>query len=72
MSCFDWHKDPIGRDTPVDAEYKNTQNVRRFLSSECSTDFKFTRPFMAWIKDGRSKTMGEVADEWMRQIGRFS
>ncbi|MBQ66734.1 MAG: hypothetical protein CMH07_07440, partial [Marinovum sp.] len=48
------------------------QNVRQFLSSECGPDFKFTRPFTAWIKDRRSKTMGDVADEWMRQIGRFS
>ena len=72
MTDFNWHRDPICRDTPVDTNYKNTQNVRRFLSSECGPDFKFTRPFMAWIKDGRSKTMGDVADEWMRQIGRFS
>lgn len=55
MTDFDWHKNLIGRDTPVDTKYKNTQNVRQFLNSECGPDFKFTRPFMAWIKDGRSK-----------------
>jgi len=68
MTCFDWHKDPISRDTPVDAVYKITQNVRQFLSSGCGTDFKFTRPFMAWIEDRRSKTLGDVVDEWMRRF----
>lgn len=67
MSDFDWHADAIGRDTPVTAGYRNTQNVRRFLKAECGEDFRFDRPFMAWIKDGRRKTMGEVADEWLRR-----
>ncbi|MEM7188952.1 MAG: DUF6434 domain-containing protein [Pseudomonadota bacterium] len=69
--AFDWHADPITRETPVTATYRNTQNVRRFLTAECGADFKFDRPFMAWIKDGTPKTMGDVADEWLRrQVGR--
>ena len=67
MTAFDWHADPITRDTPVNAGYRNTQNVRRFLRGECGEDFKFDRPFMAWIKDGAPKTMGDVADEWLRR-----
>lgn len=67
--AFDWHSDAIGADTPVLANYKNTQNVRRFLTAQCGPDFKFDRPFMAWIKDGRAKTMGDVAAEWKRRHG---
>ena len=67
MTAFDWHSDPITRDTPVTASYRNTQNVRRFLKSQCGAHFTFNRPFMQWIKDGNRKTMGEVADEWLRR-----
>ena len=66
---FDWHSDPIERETPVDGNYRNTQNVRRFLSRACGPRFKFDRAFMAWIKNGDPKTMGEVADEWRRRYG---
>jgi len=64
---FDWHSGRITRDTPVTATYRNTQNVRRFLRSQCGSGFRFDRPFMAWIKDGAAKTMGDVADEWRRR-----
>ncbi|MDY0872941.1 DUF6434 domain-containing protein [Dongia rigui] len=64
---FDWHSAKITRATPVTPSYRNTQNVRRFLVAQCGADFKFDRPFMAWIKDGRPKTMGDVADEWKRR-----
>ncbi len=67
MAVFDWHCDPILRTTPITAGYRNTQNVRRFLKQECGDGFKFDRPFMAWIKDGTPKTMGDVADEWLRR-----
>lgn len=67
MSKFDWHSEPIFRSTPVTESYKNTQNVRRFLMQECGEKFKFNRAFMAWIINGEPKTMGEVADEWLRQ-----
>lgn len=64
---MDWHSHPVKRDTPVDKDYRNTQNVRRFLRAHCGEDFVFDRSFMAWIKDGRPKTMGDVADEWLRR-----
>ena len=67
MARFDWHSDTVTRDTPVDGSYRNTQNVRRFLLVQCGAAFRFDRPFMAWIRDGRPKTMGEVADEWQRR-----
>ena len=64
---FDWHSNPITADTPVTKSYKNTQNVRRFLTAQCGPDFKFDRRVHAWIKDGTPKTMGDVAREWMRR-----
>ncbi|MBM7061885.1 hypothetical protein JQX08_14335 [Pseudomonas sp. UL073] len=65
--AFDWHCDPITRGTPVLPSYKNTQNVRRFLTAECGADFRFDRDFMAWIRNDVAKTMGDVADEWIRR-----
>lgn len=66
---FDWHSDFIDRSTLVSDSYRNTQNVRRFLREQCGEAFRFDRGFMAWIKDGTPKTMGEVADEWLRRQG---
>ena len=67
MKSFDWHADAITTDTPVNDDYKNTQNVRRFMRVQCGEDFKFDRGFMQWIKNGNSKTMGDVAGEWKRR-----
>jgi len=62
--AFNWHSDPISRDTPVTSRYKSTQNVRRFMRQECGEAFKFDRSFMAWIREGSDKTMGDLVDEW--------
>lgn len=67
MISFNWHGGDIARSTAVDATYKNTQNVRRFLSRECGPEFKFDRELMSWIANGEPKTMGDVADEWLRR-----
>lgn len=64
---FDWHRDPISRDTPVDSGYRNTQNVRRFMLEHCDEGFRFDREFMAWILSGAPKVMGDVVDEWLRR-----
>lgn len=67
MAHFDWHRDEVVRETPVTANYKTTQNVRRFLKSQCGPGFRIDRSFMQWVKDGTEKTMGDVADEWMKR-----
>ena len=64
---FDWHGGVISRTTLVDSAYKNTQNVRRFLSHQCGPEFKFDRDLMAWIRKGVEKSMGDVVDEWTRR-----
>jgi hypothetical protein len=66
-AVFDWHSDRIMRTTPVDKAYRSTQNVRRFFKAVCGDDFKFDRGFMAWLRDGAAKTMGDAADEWQRR-----
>lgn len=67
MMGFDWHSDAISRETPITKTYQNTRNVRRFLKAECGDAFKIDRPFMAWLKDGGVRTMGDAADEWLRR-----
>jgi hypothetical protein len=64
---FDWHSDRIEPDTQVTIDYRNTQNVRRFMIQRCGDQFRFDRTFMAWIKDGAQKTMGDVVAEWKRR-----
>jgi hypothetical protein len=68
MNLFDWHSDRITRKTRITASYRNTQNVRRFFKSQCGAHFKFDRPFMAWLKDGAPKTMGDAVKEWQRRM----
>jgi hypothetical protein len=65
--ALDWHSAPLTRATALDKHYRNTQNVRRFLISQCGEAFKFDRAFMAWIKEQSSLTLGDVADEWLRR-----
>ena len=66
---FDWHSAPLSRSTVIDKHYKNTQNVRRFLTQECGENFKFDRDLMAWIRSGAAKNLGDVVDEWVRRWG---
>ncbi|MGK3125906.1 DUF6434 domain-containing protein [Candidatus Pantoea formicae] len=63
----DWHSSSLTRTTVVDNNYKNTQNVRRFMIDECGPDFKFDRAFMAWIRNDVAKNLGDVVDEWKRR-----
>jgi len=70
MAGFDWHANPIDRQTPVTPTYRMTQNVRRFLRSQCGEDFHFDVSFIAWVKSGAPVTMGDIADEWLRRKGR--
>ncbi|PHR23094.1 MAG: hypothetical protein COA37_10050 [Hoeflea sp.] len=63
----DWHSDPAADSTIIDANYRNTQNVRRFFKSAIGDHFKFDRPFMAWMKAHAGSTMAEAVAEWRRR-----
>ena len=64
---IDWHRAELTRSTPVDANYKNSQNVRRFMLSECGEGFRFDRDFIAWIRNDQPKNLGDVVEEWKRR-----
>jgi hypothetical protein len=55
--------DPISCASVVTTSYRSTQHARRFLACECGSAFRLVRPFMAWLKDGTEKTMGDAADD---------
>jgi Domain of unknown function (DUF6434)/SAP domain-containing new25 len=65
-SGFDWHGAPITGETLIIANYRNTQNVRRFFIAEIGRHFSFNIAFMAWMKSNAGKTMGDAAEEWKR------
>ena len=64
---FDWHGGVISLSTEIDSHYKNTQNVRRFLTVQCGPEFKLDREMMAWIRSGKAKNMADVVTEWKRR-----
>jgi hypothetical protein len=68
MTKFDWHSAELSRETALNKDYKTTQNVRRFLRTQCGDDFKLDRPFIKWIKDGNPKTLGDIADAWNNRV----
>ncbi|CAL4867671.1 hypothetical protein MMA231_01937 [Asticcacaulis sp. MM231] len=70
MSAFDWHSEALTRETPLNASYKMTQNVRRFMIGECGDEFAFDRAFMAWMKSGVPQTLGDLVDEWRKRHNR--
>jgi hypothetical protein len=65
--AFDWHSDPLTRKTSITTTYRNTQNVRRFFKARCGEHFRFDRQFMAWLKNGKPKTMDDAVKEWLRR-----
>ena len=66
---FDWHSSPLFSHTIITADYRNTQNVRRFFKSQIGDGFTFDRPFMSWMLDNAGKTLGDAVDEWRRRKG---
>ena len=61
----DWHCEVIEPDTVIDDTYANTQNVRRFFKAEIGDHFRFDRPFMAWMKANKGRTMRDAINQWL-------
>ena len=59
-SSFNWHSEPLSRQTQITDSYKNSQNVRRFFQAEVGPHFKFNRAFMAWMKENVGKTLEDA------------
>ena len=70
METFNWHSSRITRRTLIYKVLRNTQNVRRFFKAECGDEFRFDRPFMAWLINGTAKTMGDAVDEWLERAAK--
>lgn len=60
--AFDWHSDPLTRNTPLDAKFRITQNVRRFLRAELGEPVVIGVAFHAWLKTAKPQNLGDVAD----------
>ena len=63
-SRFDWHREPLNRQTEITDSYKNTQNVRRFFKAAVGDDFKFNIAFMEWMRSNAGKTLGDACDAY--------
>ena len=63
---FDWHGAALSSETQICANYRNTQNVRRFFIETIGRHFSFNIAFMAWMKANTGKSLGEAAEEWKR------
>ncbi|WP_342071402.1 DUF6434 domain-containing protein [Yoonia algicola] len=66
MADFDWHSDPLTGDTRITANYRTTQNMRRFMRAHIP-DFTFSRDFMAWIRANEGITLDAVVTEAKRR-----
>jgi Domain of unknown function (DUF6434) len=66
---FDWHYSGLASHTIITADYRSTQNVRRFFKAAIGEHFKFDRPFIAWMQDNTGKTLGDAVDEWRKRKG---
>jgi hypothetical protein len=65
-SDFDWHAAPLTGDTIVTANYRTTQNMRRFMRAKIP-GFTFSRDFMAWIRANEGITLDDVVAEAKRR-----
>jgi hypothetical protein len=65
-SGFDWHGGKIDASTVITADYRNTQNVRRYFVGALGKQFSFNIAFMAWMKANTGKTLADAAEEWVR------
>ncbi|MGL4908982.1 MAG: DUF6434 domain-containing protein [Bacteroidales bacterium] len=65
-SNFDWNVERLTLETIITDNYKNTENVRAFLTTEIGRHFKFNVLFMNWMKQNNGKTLKDAVIEWKR------
>lgn len=65
-SNFDWNSERLHLETKITDNYKNTENVRAFFTSEIGEHFKFNVLFMNWMKQNIGKTLKDAITEWNR------
>ncbi|MEO1312261.1 MAG: DUF6434 domain-containing protein [Pseudomonadota bacterium] len=65
-SSFDWATETLTPQTILTDSYKNNQNVRAFFQAHADPKFKFSTPFMAWIKANTGRTLADAIAEYHR------
>lgn len=65
-SKFDWNNAHLTPDTIITDNYKNSENVRAFLTQQIGNHFWFNTEFMSWAKQNVGKTLKDAIDEWQR------
>lgn len=65
-SNFDWKSGELKLSTILTDNYKNTENIRAFMSLHIGKHFKFNTEFMNWAKNNVGKTLSDAIQEWNR------
>lgn len=63
-STFDWANEPLTPETIISDNYKNTQNMRQFMTEQIGKQFGFNIAFMAWMKANVGKTLADAIEQW--------
>ena len=66
ISKFDWKNSELHLNTKLTDNYKNTENVRAFMTLHIGPHFKFNTEFMNWTKANAGKCLADAIDEWKR------
>jgi len=65
-SSFDWKDAALNLNTKLTDNYKNTENVRAFMTMHIGPHFKFNTEFMNWSKVNAGKSLADAIQEWNR------
>jgi hypothetical protein len=65
-SNFDWKNTQLTLDTIITDNYKNSENVRTFMTKEIGKHFRFNVIFLKWMQQNIGKTMQDAIVEWKR------
>ncbi|GHT80084.1 hypothetical protein FACS189467_1260 [Bacteroidia bacterium] len=65
-SHFDWNTATLSLDTVITDNYKNSENVRAFMTKIIGTHFHFNVAFQQWTKLHIGATLGDAVAEWQR------
>lgn len=68
-SSFDWNRSELTTETVITDSYRNTRTVRAFFVEQLGPSFRFSVPFMAWMKSNAGKTLGDAVEAWKQLKG---
>ena len=64
---IDWHSTVLTPNTVMSADFKTTQNVRRFFQAQIGEPVTFDRAFRRWLLANRGATLAAAIVEYQRQ-----